>query len=112
MSEPEQVPLAEWAPAVWSQDDTAAYLKQWPLPSDFVWPHRDGGERPVHPSHSYTRGGYGKWLRETPYFEGLFQLIHDELVRLPADAELPTPEQLAARLNELRRMKGQQVNLF
>lgn len=111
-AEGEQAPLAAWAPVAWTKDDTAAYLSESPLPSDFLWPHRDGGERAVVPAHSYLRGGYGKWLRETPYYQGLFELVHELLARLPADAELPTPEQLAKILAEVRRLKGEQANLF
>jgi hypothetical protein len=98
-----------WAPVAWTAEDTMAYLTANPLPSDFVWPHRDGGLRPVVPSHSVLKGGYGKWLRETPYFQGLFELIHDLLLR--ADP-LPDAEGLARALNEVRRLRGEQKELF
>jgi len=97
-------------PVVWTADDTATYLKEFPLPSDFVWSHRDGQRRPVVPTHSYLRGGYGKWLRETPYFPGLFELVHEILVRSGED--LPTPEELAGKLNEIERLRGEQQELL
>jgi hypothetical protein len=59
----------------WSRDDTMKYLNANPLPRTFRWTHRDGGEREVQPAHRAVTG-YGKWLRETPYFQGLFELIH------------------------------------
>jgi hypothetical protein len=62
----------------WSRDATMRYLNANPLPAAFRWRHRDGGERAVQPSHKNI-ASYGKWLRETPYFQGLFELIHDIL---------------------------------
>lgn len=59
------------------------YLNANPLPVTFKWTHRDGGDRTVQPSHKSVTG-YGKWLRETPYFQGLFELIHDVLTPLDA----------------------------
>ena len=64
--------------APWTRDHTMQYLNCNPLPPTFKWTHRDGGERTVAPSHKSVTG-YGKWLRETPYFQGLFELIHDIL---------------------------------
>jgi len=81
----------------WSREDTRDFLTIYPLPSDLVWPHRDGGKRPVHPTYRVS-GGYGKWLWETPYFPGLFELIHEILVNA---RELPTADLLA---DELRRI--------
>lgn len=63
-----------------------------PLPTAFTWPHRDGGEQAVRPVHGAVIG-YGKWLRETPYFPGLFELAHDLLAAAPAEFDadwLPT----------------------
>ena len=59
----------------WTRDATMRYLNEYPLPRDFKWPHRDGGWREVWPTHRAITA-YGKWLRETPYFQGLFELIH------------------------------------
>lgn len=68
------------------------YLNTVPLPAIFNWPHRDGGEHSARPVHN-TVIGYGKWLRETPYFPGLFELAHDLLAAAPNDFDvdwLPT----------------------
>lgn len=74
----------------WDRNCTMRYLNEYPLPKDtFLWPHRDGGERPVWPVHSVITD-YGKWLRETPYFPGLFELIHDMVSNIIA----LTPDQL------------------
>lgn len=88
----------------WSKDLTQEYLTANPLPQGFKWPHRDhrdeadGGLRDVQPSHKQVTG-YGKWLRETPYFPGLFEAAHQIL----ADAEdLGDAEWLAAELNARR----------
>lgn len=78
------------------------YLNACPLPDTFRWPHRDGGERPVQPSHSMV-DGYGKWIRETPYFPGLFELIHDFIDALPdTPGAIGDGEWLAAELTKLR----------
>ena len=60
---------------VWTREAAKRYLNDFPLPTDFRWPHTDGGERSVWPVHSVLTGGYGKWLSETPNFKGLFELI-------------------------------------
>lgn len=101
----------------WPPDYTERYLTESPLPTDFVWPHRDrnadGTEnlQPVLPSYRIHKG-YGFWLRTTPYFPGLFEEIHGILSRLPGDAELPTAEELAAQLNEIRAARGTQTSLL
>jgi hypothetical protein len=87
----------------WTHEDTRDYLSANPLPSDFVWPHSEGGKRAVHPSYR-VKGGYGKWLHETPYFPGLFERIHELLFNLP---ELPPPEQIAAMLTRELASKDQ-----
>jgi hypothetical protein len=90
--------------AAWSKDHTQDYLTANPLPPGFLWPHRDhrhednGGLRPVQPSHSQVTA-YGKWLRETPYFPGLFERIHAILTAAP---DLGDAEWLAASLLPLR----------
>ena len=97
------VPVPAGEPA-WTLDDTQAYLTANPLPSDFTWRHRDFPAhlpQPVHPSHKNLKGGYGKWLRETPYFPGLFERVHG--IILDAGDDLPDPATIAA---ELRRRYG------
>ncbi len=87
----------------WSLDDTMHYLTANPLPADFHWPHRDypaDRPQPVHPKNR-IHAGYGKWLRETPYFPGLFERIHG--IILEAGDTLPDAEQIAA---EVRKKYG------
>lgn len=83
----------------WDRDCTMRYLNEYPLPRDLRWPHRDGGEREVWPVHSVVTG-YGKWLRETPYFPGLFELCHEIIDR--AGNELGDGAWLAGELAALR----------
>jgi hypothetical protein len=92
-------------PPSWSPDDTEEFLNVQPLPVGFQWrlsktsaTARRGDLVAVQPSHRDL--AYGKWLRETPYFQGLFELVH-QLV-LEAGEQLPTAEALAARLDALR----------
>jgi len=85
--------------ALWHRDATMRYLNDFPLPRDFKWPHRDGGEHIVQPSHEQVIG-YGKWLRETPYFPGLFELLHDILDAAPDT--LGDGHWLAAQVTALR----------
>lgn len=87
----------------WSADDTREYLDANPLPVDFTWKHKDGGQRPVQPSHTQVNG-YGKWLRETPYYQGLFEEIHR--IVASAGAHLPDIESVVAEL--LRRHPSRQ----
>lgn len=91
----------------WTQIQTEGFLTEFPLPASFMWPDRYGKERSPMPKYRVS-GGYGKWLRETPYFPGLFELVHDILVRAPEDAVL-TPEWVADRLNEHRRAQAAQT---
>jgi hypothetical protein len=98
-------------PAAWSSDDTMHALTAHPLPESFTWTHRDGGEHPVQPAHSRLKGGYGKWLRETPYFPGLFEEIHAILVRLPDDQPI-TAQAIADELHARRRLRGEQLGLL
>ena len=93
----------------WTRDNTMQYLNLNPLPLTFKWHHRDdpeGTERTVMPAHRNVTG-YGKWLRETPYYQGLFELIHDIL--FSAD-ELGDPEWLASEIQK-QRTKNQQEKL-
>lgn len=92
-------------PAPWSPDDTEEFLDVEPLPAGFKWRLTKATARAargelvdVQPAH---RGlAYGKWLRETPYFQGLFELVHQVVVE--AGDKLPTAEEVAARLTEIR----------
>lgn len=104
----------------WNDDDVERWLNDFPLPADFRWTRTDRTKDTkekiltpdtlVMPSH---RGvSYGKWLRETPYFPGLFEMVRDIIQALPEGANLPTPEELAARLIELRDTQLPPDNLF
>jgi hypothetical protein len=113
----------------WTLDSSMRALNKLPLPKDFTWPHRDGGERPVRPVHGAVIG-YGKWLRETPYFPGLFELCHDLLTDAPNEIFywwLPTqlrelraklekepkaPGESLAHMLRRRRISSNQINLF
>jgi hypothetical protein len=96
-------PLPSLGVVPWSQSDTRAWLTKYPLPVDFEWKDRDGVTRAVLPSHRHNtlKGGYGKWLAETPYFPGLFELAHDILLRAPTDVVL-NGKWLAAQLKAYR----------
>lgn len=86
-------------PPPWTKDDTQAFLTAFPLPTTFSWPGRDGKLHAVCPK--YQIHGYGKWLRETPYYPGLFEAVHEVLVGL-GDA-LPTGDgELVAALEPRR----------
>lgn len=93
--------------SAWTKDDTQGYLDANPLPVGFRWPHRDyrhekdGGLRAVQPSHSAVTA-YGKWLRETPYFRGLFDMAHEVLAMSP---DLGDAEWLAGELVKRRERK-------
>lgn len=100
----------------WTYADTAAYLKANPLPADFLWrkneptKHLPLAQQPlagVRPT--YAVADYGKWLRETPYFPGLFELIHDLLFSHPG---LPDVATLAAQLTQIRRERDGQQELL
>ena len=86
----------------WTKSDSRTYLDANPLPLTFLWPDDTGKARAVHPSHQSVTS-YGKWLAETPYFPGLFELIHTILVNAP---DLGDAAWLAAEL-ELRRPPAQ-----
>lgn len=88
----------------WTRDQTMAYLNEWPLPPTFKWTHRDGGQRPVQPSHRNVIA-YGKWLRETPYFQGLFEIIHSILLKSP---DLGDPDWLAEEINKMKLREEQE----
>lgn len=110
----------------WTNDATMRYLNAVPLPRTFTWPHRDDTtDRPVTPAHGAVTA-YGKWLRETPYFPGLFELIHDLIAAAPeefdadwlpaelqrtrarfAAEQLRPGEHLAHQLRRLRPMANQ-----
>jgi len=102
MHEPDPL-LPDFVP--WEKANTERYLTANPLPLTFTWLADDGVERPVRPRHT-TVTSYGKWLHETPYFPGLFELIHRVLVNTPQVGDC---DWLAAELN--RRRPAQQQNL-
>jgi hypothetical protein len=95
-TQPTLIPL----PDPWTNDDTQAYLNANPLPPAFRWKHRDGGDAIVAPKHATLSGGYGKWLRETPYFQGLFEAIH--AILLASGDHLPDVDTLAKKLTAQR----------
>lgn len=96
--------------SAWSRDDTMHYLNANPLPASFRWRHRDdppGTDRPVVPSHRSVTG-YGKWLRETPYFQGLFEVAHACLEAAP---EVGDADWLATQIRAVDRAKPRQDSL-
>lgn len=101
-------PLVPFAVPPWSPLQTEGWLTEFPLAADFTWLDRYGKERPVLPT--YKVRSYGKWLKDTPYFPGLFEEAHDILARAPADTVL-SPEWLADQLNA-RRPNGEQTQLL
>ena len=86
--------LIDWAAHVWTADDTKEYLDSNPLPVGFTWKHKDGEHRLVQPS--YKIESYGKWLRESPNFQGLFEEIHRLIVA--QGSRLPDIDTVAAEL--------------
>jgi hypothetical protein len=85
----------------WTKEDTERWLDDFPLPSDFVWPPAPSPEaRTVMPAHRILKGGYGKWLRETPYHRGLFAQVHEILAAVPIGATMPSPVEVTRRLME------------
>jgi hypothetical protein len=121
MSDPLQTPLGDtWPqmPAGWTLDDTEAFLKRYALPTDFRWDRtvkRDGHkvivpDQPVLPDYQLSKG-YGFWLRTTPYFPGLFEEVHDILLRWPDDEAMPDPDQLAERLRTRKAARGKQAEI-
>ena len=92
-------------PAPWSADDTEELLNVEPLPVGFKWRLTKTSARALRgdlvdvvPAHRDL--AYGKWLRETPYFQGLFELVHQVVIE--AGDKLPTPDEIAERLTRLR----------
>lgn len=108
MSTRDTEPLVPFTVPPWSVLQTESWLTEYPLPADFTWLDRYGKERAVLPT--YKVRGYGKWLKDTPYFPGLFEEAHDILARASADTVL-SPEWLAEQLNA-RRPKGVQETLL
>lgn len=98
-------PLVPFTVPPWTDMQTEGWLNEYPLPVDFRWRDRYGIDRLVLPTYR-VKGGYGKWLHETPYFPGLFELCHHILARAPND-QILTPEWLATELDK-RRPQGEQ----
>lgn len=96
----------------WSRDDSMRYLNQVPLPAWFRWHHRDDADpkstRVARPVHSAVTG-YGKWLRETPYFPGLFELVHEVLVKAE---ELGDSEWLGHEVKKFHEAEQKQQELI
>ena len=90
----------------WEPQNTVEYLTQNPLPVSFFWKDNEGTPRAVYPKHKSVIA-YGKWLKETPYFPGLFELIHKILVHA---RDLGDADWLAAELETRRPPK--QPDLF
>lgn len=90
----------------WTKDSTSAYLNDEPLPPGFLWIHKDGGLRAAHPSYR-VHGGYGKWLRETPNFPGLFEAVHEAMER--AFRTMPTIPTQQWLVEELDRVRGEKI---
>lgn len=107
-------------PADWTDDDVERWLTHFPLPADFTATRvdrvKDTGEKihtpdtPVRPAHLGV--AYGKWLRETPYFPGLFERIRDIIRAIPVGGRLPTPDELAAQLRQPAPQPPEQPSLF
>lgn len=83
MQPPDQQAELGGLPPSWTKDNTRDYLSAFPLPADFMWPGKDGSLRAVCPSYSIT--DYGKWLRETPNYPGLFDACHEALIHFGED---------------------------
>lgn len=98
----------EFKGTTWTQEDSIDYLTLNPLPADFVWKNRDGKMAEVRPTYSVTN--YGKWLHETPYFPGLFELIHDLLFL--SGKRLPDIHSLAAQLRKIHLEREGQMKLL
>jgi hypothetical protein len=97
--------------SAWTKEHTQAWLTGSPLPADLRWRHRDGGVRIVSPRYRLT-AGYGKWLRETPYFPGLFEAVHELLAAVPYEAALPAPAEIVRALDFSRENGLPPVSLF
>lgn len=92
-------------PKGWTPDRTERYLNAFPLPEGFTWLDRNGHWKPVRPAHAErileVQRTYGKWLAETPYFPGLFELIHRLMVLHPGET-VPTSREMAEKLEPER----------
>ena len=87
----------------WTKDDTERWLGDFPLPADFLW----NGLK-VQPTHRVLKGGYGKWLRETPYHPGLFDLAHEILAEVSVGQPMPSLHELVRKITErAARPRGQ-----
>jgi hypothetical protein len=106
-------------PLDWTDDDVERWLTDFPLPADFTWTRTDTTKdkekiltpnTAVRPKHHGV--DYGKWLRETPYFPGLFERIRDIIRDVPVGTHLPPPEELALLLRRPPPEKTTQPTLF
>lgn len=62
----------------WTDAATVSWLNMHPLPASFRW-SVNGQLVPVRPVHMLMTG-FGTWLRETPYFPGLYEACHGVLM--------------------------------
>jgi hypothetical protein len=92
-------------PPVWTKDHTQAWLTGNPLPAGLRWLDHNDNLLPVEPRFPIltTSFSYGKWLRDNPYFPGLFEAVHDILSSAFRDATLPTMDQLLRELELARK---------
>ena len=113
----------------WSHQDSVEWLNREgvPLfPDCLLWPDDRDVIRLVAPAHPCLKGGYGKWLKDTPYFPGLFELVHglvaDWGLRLPAEGggqgggpsgpALPSGNEVLQELRRIRAEREGQGSLF
>lgn len=79
----------------WADAATVSWLNMHPLPATFRW-SVNGQLVPVRPVH-VLMAGFGTWLRETPYFPGLYEACHGVLAACEG-RDIEDGAGLAARL--------------
>lgn len=100
----------------WTKADTMEYLARNPLPTDFRWRRGNFKDEAfdtlplVAVQPTYAVADYGKWLHDTPYFQGLFELVHELIIA--AGAKLPDIADLTRQLEAIRREREGQQKLF
>lgn len=95
-------------PDPWTLDLTEAWLTEYGLPVEFRWTRTDknfDGSMTSTPGavvlpQYQIKKGYGFWLRTTPYFPGLFELVHQILDRWPEADAMPSAEAMAELLKK------------
>ncbi len=99
----------------WSKGDSVEWINvhATPLFADHLrWPDRDKKTRRVEPAHGHLKGGYGKWLAETPHFPGLFELIHGLVLNWQGGAKVPTGAEVLAELERIWKEREGQGRLL